>query len=58
MICDLYKVLDQHLEPDESTPDLVSDLVTVLPPRGHGFHKLDRWELTYRSRPDKLPFLA
>jgi hypothetical protein len=48
MICDLYGVIDCH---GDTSSDFVADLVTVLPPRGHMFHKLGVWEQTYRSRP-------
>lgn len=50
MICDLYSVIDKHGEPSS---DFVVDLVSVLPPRGHAFHKLDTLERTYR-RPASL----
>jgi hypothetical protein len=53
MICDLYRVIDQHLKNEsESWPfksDFAADLVTVLPPRGHGFHNLSILEGTYQT---------
>jgi hypothetical protein len=47
MICDLYAVIDRH---GDTSSDFVADLVTVLPPRGHGLHNLAIWEETYVSR--------
>jgi hypothetical protein len=54
MICDLYKVIDRHLTPSGVDPiaDYTADLVSVLPPRGHAFHKLGILEQHYRSRAD------
>ena len=34
--CDLYAVIDRH---GDTGSDFVADLVSVLPPRGHAFHK-------------------
>jgi hypothetical protein len=51
MICDLYAVIDRS---GDTSSDLVADLVTVLPPRGHAFHKLAVLEMTYHSRLYKL----
>lgn len=53
MICDLYKVIDKQLsfsDPEKIAGDFAADLVTVLPPRGHAFHKLGILEQHYRSR--------
>jgi hypothetical protein len=51
MICDLYAVFDKHLADDrDEVADVVADLVTVLPPRGHGFHHLAILEQHYRTR--------
>lgn len=47
MICDLYAVIDQH---GDDGSDFVADLVSTLPPRGHGFHNLMILAGTYRSR--------
>jgi hypothetical protein len=52
MICDAYAVIDKHLADNsgvDAVADLVADLVSVLPPRGHGMHQLGHWEQTYRS---------
>jgi hypothetical protein len=52
MICDLYAVIDRHLTDSgtDAIADYTADLVTVLPPRGHAFHKLAIWEQRYVSR--------
>jgi hypothetical protein len=50
LICDLYAVIDKH----DYAQDFVADLVTVLPPRGHGLHNLAVLEQFYRSRLHKL----
>jgi hypothetical protein len=47
MICDLYEVIDRHGDPSS---DFVADLVSVMPPRSHAFHKLGILERYYRSR--------
>ncbi|WP_158087241.1 hypothetical protein [Mycobacterium aquaticum] len=47
MICDLYAVIDSH---GDISSDFVAELVTVLPPRGHAFHKLGIAEQHYVSR--------
>jgi hypothetical protein len=52
MICDLYKVIDKHLVGSsgvDAVVDLVADTVSVLPPRGHAFHKLAILEQHYHS---------
>lgn len=54
MICDLYKIIDQNLTdyPDsEEVRDVIAELVTVLPPRGHGMHDLARWQEAYTTPP-------
>lgn len=57
MICDLYAIFDRHLadntggsDATAAVADLAADLVTVLPPRGHAFHKLGILEQHYTSR--------
>lgn len=54
MICDVYKVVDRHLADRsggiEDVEEAIADVVSVLPPRGHVFHKLGIWERTYRSK--------
>lgn len=35
MICNLYTVIDRH---GDASSDLVAELVSALPPRGHAFH--------------------
>jgi hypothetical protein len=51
MICDLYSVIDRQ---GDTGSDFVADLVTVLPPRGHGFHNLVLVEANYVSRLSRL----
>ncbi|MGV0805829.1 hypothetical protein [Mycolicibacterium setense] len=46
MICDLYKAIDRH---GDTGSDFVADLVSVLPPRGHGMHNLAIWHEHYHS---------
>lgn len=46
MICDLYAVIDHY---GDSSSDFVGNLVTVLPPRAHVFHKLGIIQEHYRS---------
>lgn len=54
MICDLYAVIDRHEDPHE-TSTYGADLVSVLPPRSHVFHKLDRIAQHYHTPPIGLP---
>lgn len=54
MICDLYAVIDRNLAMEKLhggtlVVNMVSELVSVLPPRGHGMHKLSLWEAYYTS---------
>jgi hypothetical protein len=49
-ICDIYEAFDRHLNGGvDPVADLVADLVSILPPRGHAFHDLAVWQTMYRS---------
>jgi hypothetical protein len=53
MICDLYAVIDKQLsfsDPEHIAAEFAADIVTVLPPRGHGFHDLAILQQHYRTR--------
>jgi hypothetical protein len=50
MICDLYRAIDKHYTTGTGpVGDLVADIVTILPPRGHAFHDLATWQQVYGS---------
>jgi hypothetical protein len=50
MICDLYAAIDRREKGWDAVDDLVAELVTILPPRGHALHNLAIWQQNYRSR--------